>query len=49
MKDILIITVNYRNTSATEDFIHSLEKLHEFQRVQLVIVDSGSTNATKLC
>ena len=47
MKDILIITVNYRNTSVTEDFIHSLEKLHEFQRVQLVIVDSASTNATK--
>ena len=47
MKDILIITVNYRNTSATEDFIHSLEKVHEFQRVQLVIVDSASTNATK--
>ena len=47
MKDILIITVNYRNTSATEDFIHSLEKLHEFRRVQLVIVDSASTNATK--
>jgi GT2 family glycosyltransferase len=47
MKDILIITVNYRNTSVTEDFIHSLEKVHEFQRVQLVIVDSASTNATK--
>ena len=47
MKDILIITVNYRNTSVTEDFIHSLEKIHEFQRVQLVIVDSASTNATK--
>ena len=47
MKDILIITVNYRNTSVTEDFIHSLEKLHECQRVQLVIVDSASTNATK--
>ena len=47
MKDILIITVNYRNTSVTEDFIHSLEKLHEFERVQLVIVDSASTNATK--
>jgi GT2 family glycosyltransferase len=47
MKDILIITVNYRNTSVTEDFIHSLEKVHEFQQVQLVIVDSASTNATK--
>ena len=47
MKDILIITVNYINTSVTEDFIHSLEKVHEFQRVQLVIVDSASTNATK--
>lgn len=47
MKDILIITVNYRNTSVTEDFIHSLEKVHEFQRVHLVIVDSASTNATK--
>ena len=47
MKDILIITVNYRNTSITEDFIHSLEKLHEFRRVQLVIVDSASTNTTK--
>ena len=47
MKDILIITVNYKNTAGTENFVRSLEKLDHSDRVELVVVDSESTHETK--
>ena len=47
MRDILIITVNYKNTVVIENFVHSLEKLDHSNSVELVVVDSESTNETK--
>ena len=47
MKDILIITVNYKNTEGTENFVQSLEKLDNSDGVELVVVDSESTHETK--
>ena len=47
MKDILIITVNYKNTAGTENFVQSLEKLDNSNGVELVVVDSESTHETK--
>ena len=46
MNDILVITVNYKNTTITENFVRSLEKLDRSDRVKLVVVDSESTNET---
>ena len=47
MSNILIITVNYKNTIITEDFIHSLENLDAIDRIELIVVDSESTLKTK--
>jgi GT2 family glycosyltransferase len=47
MNNILIITVNYKNTVITENFIHSLENLDAIDRVELIVVDSESTQKTK--
>ena len=47
MNQILIITVNYKNTTVTENFIRSLEKLDGCEQVNLVIVDSESTVRSK--
>ena len=46
MNDILVITVNYKNTAITENCVRSLEKLDRSDRVKLVVVDSESTNET---
>ena len=47
MNKTLIITVNYKNTVVTKNFVHSLEKLDHSDTVELVIVDSASTPETK--
>ena len=47
MNDILVITVNYKNTIITENFIHSLENLDANDNVELIVVDSASTPRTK--
>jgi len=47
MNDILVITVNYKNTIITENFIHSLENLDSSDKVELIVVDSASTPKTK--
>ncbi len=47
MNDILVITVNYKDTTITENLIRSLEKLENYNVVDLVIVDSESTEQTK--
>ena len=47
MNDILVLTVNYKNTAITENFVRSLEKLDRSDRVKLVVVDSESTLKTK--
>ena len=46
MNDILVITVNYKNTIITENFIHSLENLDANDNVELIVVDSASTPRT---
>ena len=47
MNQIKIITVNYKDTAITERFIRSLQKLDTCNAVDLVIVDSESTEQTK--
>ena len=47
MNKTLIITVNYKNTVVTKNFVHSLEKLDHSDTVKLVIVDSASTPETR--
>ena len=47
MNQILIITVNYKDTTVTEKFIRSLQNLDFTNDVELVIVDSESTLQTK--
>ena len=47
MNQILIITVNYKDTTVTEKFIRSLQNLNFSNDVDLVIVDSESTLQTK--
>ena len=47
MNDILVITVNYKDTNVTENFVHSLENLDASNKVELVVVDSASTPKTK--
>ena len=47
MNQILIITVNYKDTAITEKFIRSLQNLNISDNVDLVIVDSKSTVKTK--
>ena len=47
MNQILIITVNYKDTTVTENFIRSLQNLDSSNNVDLVIVDSESTLQTK--
>ena len=47
MNQILIITVNYKDTTVTEKFIRSLQNLDSSNNVDLVIVDSESTVRTK--
>ena len=47
MNQILIITVNYKDTNVTENFVHSLENLDASNKVELVVVDSASTPKTK--
>ena len=47
MNDILVITVNYKDTNVTENFVHSLENLDASNEVELVVVDSASTPKTK--
>ena len=47
MNQILIITVNYKDTTITEKFIRSLQNLDFSNDVNLVIVDSESTLQTK--
>ena len=47
MNQILIITVNYKDTTVTEKFIRSLQHLDLSNDVDLVIVDSESTLQTK--
>ena len=47
MNNILVITVNYKNTIITENFIHSLENLDASDKVELIVVDSESTPKTK--
>ena len=47
MNDILVITVNYKDTNVTENFVHSLENLDDSNKVELVVVDSASTPKTK--
>ena len=47
MNDILVITVNYKDTNVTENFVHSLENLDANNKVELVVVDSASTPKTK--
>ena len=47
MNQILIITVNYKDTAITENFIRSLQNLNISDNVDLVIVDSKSTVKTK--
>ena len=47
MNDILVITVNYKNTIITENFINSLENLDTSDKVELIVVDSASTRKTK--
>ena len=47
MNNILVITVNYKNTIVTKNFIHSLENLDAIDRVELIVVDSESTQNTK--
>ena len=47
MNQILIITVNYKDTNVTENFVHSLGNLDASDKVKLVVVDSASTPKTK--
>ena len=47
MKDILIITVNYKNTSVTNNFIKSIENIDYSDRVQLVILDNEATDKSR--
>ena len=47
MNQILIITVNYKDTNVTENFVQSLENLDASDKVKLVVVDSASTPKTK--
>ena len=47
MNQILIITVNYKDTNVTENFVHSLGNLDACDKVKLVVVDSASTPKTK--
>ena len=47
MNQILIITVNYKDTDVTEKLIRSLQNLDTSNNLDLVIVDSESTVQTK--
>ena len=44
MKNILIITVNYKNTSPTHALVKSLEKCQKFENILLMIVDNLSSD-----
>jgi len=43
MPEIIIITINYRNTDLTEKLVSSIEKCREYRKIQLVLVDNDST------
>ena len=47
MNKILFITVNYRNTEITENFIQSFENLDLKENASIVIVDNDSTKESK--
>ena len=47
MNQILIITVNYKDTDVTEKLIRSLQNLDTSNNLDLVIVDSEATVQTK--
>ena len=47
MNKILFITVNYRNTKITENFIQSFENLDLKENASIVIVDNDSTIESK--
>ena len=47
MNKILFITVNYRNTEITENFIQSFENLESKENASIVIIDNDSTKESK--
>ena len=47
MNKILFITVNYRNTEITENFIQSFENLDLKENASIVILDNDSTKESK--
>lgn len=49
MRKVAVITVNYNTHTDTDNFIHSLEKVHTPNfSLDLIVVDNGSKNAYKL-
>lgn len=47
MNEILIVTVNYKNTNPTNTLVASLEQCHGNERIKLVVVDNESSNNTR--
>ena len=44
MNEILIVTVNYKNTNPTKSLVTSLEKCYNMNKVKLVIVDNEASD-----
>ncbi len=47
LKKILIITVNYKNTTPTNSLVSSLEQCGENDQIKLIIVDNESSDNTR--